>query len=57
MNGFVGVATYLIELGVNINYPPAEGEGRTAFEAAAENGRIDMMLLLIQSGVKLHLKF
>ncbi|KAH7093635.1 hypothetical protein FB567DRAFT_177848 [Paraphoma chrysanthemicola] len=57
MNGFVGVATYLLELGAKVNHPPAEGEGRTAFEAAAENGRIDMMLLLVQSGVQLHLEF
>ncbi|KAH7082662.1 hypothetical protein BKA63DRAFT_136118 [Paraphoma chrysanthemicola] len=57
MNGFVGVATYLIGLGATVNHPPAEGEGRTAFEAGAENGRIDMMLLLVQSGVQLQLEF
>ncbi|KAH7371717.1 hypothetical protein BKA66DRAFT_182043 [Pyrenochaeta sp. MPI-SDFR-AT-0127] len=56
MNGYVGIAKLLLELGANPNYLPAAGEGRTAFEAAAEWGRIDMMLLLMLSGVQLDLE-
>jgi ankyrin repeat protein len=57
MNGYVGIATFLLERGANPNYPPAEGHGRTAFEAAAERGRIDMMSLLVQWGVQFDMEF
>jgi hypothetical protein len=56
-NGYVGIATLLLEHGANPNYPPPPGDGRTAFELAAEWSRIDMMLLLMRWGVQLDLKF
>ncbi|KAH8706951.1 hypothetical protein GQ44DRAFT_818173 [Phaeosphaeriaceae sp. PMI808] len=56
MNGYVGIATFLLESKANPNYPPAKGKGRTAFEAAAEWSRVDMMSLLIQWGVQLDMK-
>jgi ankyrin repeat protein len=56
IEGYIGLATYLLEHGANPNYPPAEGDGRTAFEGAAEWGRIDMMALLMQTGVQLDMK-
>jgi ankyrin repeat protein len=56
MSGYVGIVAFLLEHGANPNFPPAEGEGRTAFEAAAEWGRIDTMLLLMQAGVQLDMK-
>jgi hypothetical protein len=56
MCGYVGIATFLLEHGANPNFPPAEGAGRTAFEAAAEWSRIDMMSLLMQAGVQLEME-
>jgi ankyrin repeat protein len=56
MSGYVGIATFLLEHGADPNYPPAEGAGRTAFEAAAEWARIDMMSLLMQAGVQLEME-
>jgi hypothetical protein len=55
MTGYVGIVSFLLERGANPNYPPADGDGRTAFEAAAEWCRIDVMLLLMQRGVHLDL--
>ncbi|PSN59507.1 ankyrin, partial [Corynespora cassiicola Philippines] len=56
LRGHVGVATFLIEKGANPNFPPARGDGRTAFEAAAEWARLDTMLLLMRHGTDLDLK-
>ncbi|KAF1972385.1 ankyrin, partial [Bimuria novae-zelandiae CBS 107.79] len=56
MNGYVGITTFLLEHDANPNYPPAKGEGRTAFEAAAEWGRIDTMSLLMGAGVDLDMQ-
>jgi hypothetical protein len=53
MSGYLGIATLLIQNGANVNYPPARGPGRTAFEAAAEWCRPDMMHLLVQLGARL----
>jgi hypothetical protein len=53
MSGHLGIATLLIQNGANVNYPPARGPGRTAFEAAAEWCRPDMMHLLVQLGARL----
>jgi hypothetical protein len=53
MSGHVGIATLLIQNGADVNYPPARGPGRTAFEAAAEWCRPDMMHLLVQFGARL----
>lgn len=56
MSGHVGIATLLIERGADVNHPPARGPGRTAFEAAAEWCRPDMMYLLVQHGAQLDLE-
>lgn len=56
-NGYVGIATFLLERGADPNYPPAEGHGGRAFEAAAGRGRMDMMSLPVQRGVQFDLKF
>jgi ankyrin repeat protein len=57
MNGYVGIATFLLQQGADPNYPPSKGpQGRTAFEAAVERGRIDAMSLLFQAGVQLDLE-
>jgi ankyrin repeat protein len=55
MQGHVGVATFLLERGADPNYLPAKGPGRTAFEAAAEWNRIDMMSLLMKWGCRLEM--
>lgn len=56
MNGHVGIATLLLERGADPNFLPAKGDGRTAFEAAIEWGRVDMVSLLMRSGVNLDLQ-
>jgi ankyrin repeat protein len=55
MTGYVGIVSFLLKRGAKPDYPPAEGDGRTAFEAAAEWCRIDTMLLLMKWGVQLDL--
>jgi hypothetical protein len=57
LSGHVGVAELLIRNGANINHPPARGNGRTAFEAAAEWGRADVMSMLIKRGADLDKRF
>jgi ankyrin repeat protein len=57
MNGHTGVATFLLEHGADPNYLPAKGDGRTAFEAAAEWARVDTMVLLMKWGTQLDLEF
>jgi hypothetical protein len=52
MQGHVGIATFLLEHGADPNFPPARGPGRTAFEAAAEWNRIDMLSLLMKWGCR-----
>ena len=53
MNGYCGIVRFLLDQGADPNYPPSQGHGRTAFEAAAEWARFDVMSLLIQRGVQL----
>jgi ankyrin repeat protein len=55
IGGYVGIAELLLEHGADINHLPAEGEGRTAFEGAAEWGRVDMMCLLVSKGLNFDL--
>jgi hypothetical protein len=55
MQGHVGIAAFLLERGADPNFPPARGPGRTAFEAAAEWNRIDMMSLLMKWGSRLEM--
>jgi hypothetical protein len=57
LSGHVGVAELLIKHGANPDHPPAEGDGRTAFEAAAEWGRANIMSLLIKRETDLDLRF
>jgi ankyrin repeat protein len=57
LSGHVEVAELLIRNGANINHPPARGNGRTAFEAAAEWGRADVMSMLIKRGADLDKRF
>jgi ankyrin repeat protein len=57
MSGHDEVVELLIENHADPNYPPAAGDGRSAFEAAAEWGRANIMTLLIKRGVHLDLKF
>jgi ankyrin repeat protein len=56
MNGHVGIARLLLENGADSNHLPAKGDGRTAFEAAIERGRVDTVLLLMRHGVDLDLR-
>jgi hypothetical protein len=55
MQGHVGIAAFLLERGADPNFPPARGPGRTAFEAAAEWNRIDMLSLLMKWGCRLEI--
>ena len=53
MNGYCGIVRFLLDQGADPNYPPSQGHGRTAFEAAAEWARFDVMSLLMQRGAQL----
>ncbi|KAI9147188.1 putative ankyrin repeat protein [Paramyrothecium foliicola] len=51
LNGDVGIANWLIAgYGADPNAPGAPTLGRTALEGAAEQGRLEMVYLLLQSG-------
>lgn len=51
---YIGIATLLLEKGADVNLPAAGSKfGRTAFEGAAERGRVDMMILLMKWGADL----
>jgi ankyrin repeat protein len=41
----------LLKAGADVNASPAYIEGRTALEGAAENGRLDLVQLLLNAGV------
>ncbi|CAN9190355.1 unnamed protein product [Alternaria sp. RS040] len=56
LNGFCGIAAFLLERGADPNHPPAKGDGRTAFEAAAEWSHVDTMSLLMQYNANLDLE-
>jgi ankyrin repeat protein len=54
IKGNVGLAERLIlEYGADFNAPACRFRGRTAFEGAAEHGRLDMLLMLYHNGVDL----
>jgi ankyrin repeat protein len=53
IGGYVGIAKLLLEHGADPNHPAAKGDGRTALEGAAEWGRLDMVMLLVEAGVNL----
>jgi ankyrin repeat protein len=48
MFGFIGIAKVLISRGADINAPAAKYCGRTALEGAAEHGRLDIALYLLE---------
>ncbi|CAI0645355.1 unnamed protein product [Colletotrichum noveboracense] len=51
--GFFGIARRLLELGADPNASGAESpRSRTAIETAAENGRLDIVQLLLNSGTE-----
>ena len=52
---FVQIAELLLRYGADINAPRGKYEGRTAFEGAAEYGRIEMLLFLSHNGLHLRL--
>lgn len=54
--GHIDIATLLLNRGADPNQAAAEGNGRTAFEGAAEWGRFDMVSFLIKAGVDLDLR-
>jgi hypothetical protein len=55
IGGYVGIAELLLEHGADVNHLPAKGNGRTAFEGAAEWSRVDMMSLLVSRGLNFDL--
>jgi ankyrin repeat protein len=55
IGGYVGIAELLLEHGADLDHLPAEGNGRTAFEGAAEWARVDMMSLLVSRGLNFDL--
>lgn len=42
----------LLEAGADVNAPAAKREGRTALDAAAEHGRLDILHLLLKNDGK-----
>jgi hypothetical protein len=56
-SGHETISNFLLENYADPNYPPAKGDGRSAFEAAAEWGRVNIMCLLVERGTNLDLKF
>jgi hypothetical protein len=57
LSGHDKISELLLENHADPNHPPARGDGRSAFEAAAERGRSNIMSLLIKRGTDLDLKF
>jgi ankyrin repeat protein len=53
IKGHYRIAVLLLRSGANVNADRPDFWGRTAFEGAAEHGRIDMMFLLAQHGANL----
>ena len=46
IKGYCGLAERLLNLGADVHAAPSEVNGRTALDGAAENGRLDMLILL-----------
>ena len=46
IKGFCGIAEELLKRGADVHAVPPEVNGRTALDGAAENGRLDMLMLL-----------
>lgn len=51
IKGYCGIADKLLKKGANIHEVPAEYNGQTAFDGAATNGRLNMLMLLWDAGV------
>lgn len=54
ITGFLGIAYLLIVNGADVNAPPTKTDGRIALEGATEHGRIDMVQMLLNAGVKIY---
>ncbi|KAK2029600.1 ankyrin repeat protein, partial [Colletotrichum zoysiae] len=52
INGYFGLVSRILDLHADPNAPGAEINGRTALEGAAEHGRLDVVQLLLNSGVQ-----
>ncbi|KAK1566201.1 ankyrin repeat protein, partial [Colletotrichum navitas] len=52
IKGYFGLVSKILDLHADPNAPGAEIEGRTALEGAAEHGRLDVVQLLLNSGVQ-----
>ncbi|OHW97370.1 ankyrin repeat-containing domain protein [Colletotrichum incanum] len=52
MRGYFGLVRRLLELQADPNAPGRGWTGRTALEGAAENGKLDVVQLLLNSGVQ-----
>ena len=52
IQGHIGIADKLLKLGADIHAMPAQTSGRTPMEGAAEHGRLDMLKLLWDNGVR-----
>lgn len=48
--GLWGMVVFLCDNGANVNAPGAKFDGRTALEAAAENGSVDVVQYLLNKG-------
>ncbi|WYZ46774.1 hypothetical protein EsH8_IX_000999 [Colletotrichum jinshuiense] len=52
IKGYFGLVRRMLELGADPSVPGSELFGRTALEGAAEHGRLDVVQLLLNSGVE-----
>ena len=51
IKGYCGIADKFLKNGANIHEAPGEYNGQTAFDGAATNGRLNMLMLLWDAGV------
>ncbi|KAK1966827.1 ankyrin [Colletotrichum sublineola] len=52
IKGYFGLVSKMLDLHADPNAPGAEIHGRTALEGAAEHGRLDIVQILLNSGVQ-----
>ncbi|PMD60174.1 ankyrin [Hyaloscypha bicolor E] len=52
--GYAGIVDLLLQNGADLDAAPARSEGRTALEGAAEHGRLDIVAILLNAGIKVH---
>lgn len=53
IKGYVGIAIMFLDTGAEVNAQAVVQHRRTALEGAAEHGRLDMVQLLLNAGVRL----